>query len=71
MTHEEIHAIARQHQIEFDGLTTNEIIRKIQLRKGQFDSFATAYGGECKYAGCQWRDACFAAVNTIIPTEFQ
>ena len=71
MTLEEVHAIAKQHQIEFNDLTINEIIRKIQLKKGQFDCFATAYGGECKYAGCRWRNECFAAADIATSTEFQ
>ena len=71
MTHEEVHTIVEQHQIEFGGLSRNEIIRKIQLKKGQFDCFATAYDGECKYAGCQWRNECFAAAKAAIQTEFQ
>ena len=71
MTQEEVYAIAKQHQIEFSGSSKNEIIRKIQLKKGQFDCFATAYDGECKYVGCQWRGECFVAAKTATLTEFQ
>jgi hypothetical protein len=40
------------------------LIKAIQIKEGNFDCFATAYGGVCDQTGCRWREDCFAAVRS-------
>ena len=60
---EDICAIAQRYQINCDGLSKNEIIRKIQMHNGQGNCFATNHGDSCKYVGCYWREECSDATS--------
>ena len=67
---EDIRVIAKHYQVECDGRSKNELIRKIQLQNGQGNCFATDYDGDCRYVGCRWRKECFNAANNLDdPTE--
>ena len=41
-----------------------ELIKAIQIKEGNFDCFATAYGGVCDQTGCRWREDCFSAAKS-------
>ena len=41
-----------------------ELIKAIQIKEGNFDCFATAYGGVCNQTGCRWRADCFTAARS-------
>ena len=55
---EDVHTIAKSHGIKPSHLSKAELIKTIQSEEGNFDCFATAYGGECDQAGCLWREDC-------------
>jgi len=61
MKMEEVRSIARSHGIQSAKLSKTELIKSIQANEGNFDCFATAYGGECDQACCLWREECFDA----------
>lgn len=57
----EIREIARTRGLKPRNLNKMELIRSIQLNEGNFDCFATAFGGSCDQDGCLWRKDCFSA----------
>lgn len=59
MKMEEVRSIARSHSISPGKLSKTALIKCIQADEGNFDCFATAYGGECDQMGCKWREDCF------------
>ncbi len=59
----EIRDIAKSHGINPDNIFKTELIRTIQIKEGNFDCYATAYGGICDQLGCRWRDDCFVAAR--------
>lgn len=61
MKMEEIRSIAKSHSIKSAHLSKIVLIKSIQAEEGNFNCFATAYGGECDRADCCWREDCFAA----------
>lgn len=60
---EEVRSIAKSHSIKPNHLSKSELIRTIQTEEGNFDCFATAYGGECDQVNCLWREECFGAAT--------
>ena len=61
MNIQEIRAIAKSHKVDTAGLTKLDIIHTVQRKEGNFDCYATAYGGECDQTDCMWREDCFEA----------
>ncbi|MDE2118958.1 MAG: SAP domain-containing protein [Betaproteobacteria bacterium] len=61
---EEIRSIAKSHKINPGKLSKTELIKFIQTDEGNFDCFATAYGGMCDQMNCLWREDCFAAAQS-------
>ncbi|MDD4928987.1 MAG: SAP domain-containing protein [Gallionella sp.] len=60
---EEVRSIAESRSIAPGKLSKVALIRSIQSSEGNFDCFATAYGGECDQSGCSWREDCFEAAG--------
>jgi hypothetical protein len=60
---ENIRTIAKSHSIHPGKLSKTRLIKTIQIEEGNFDCFATAYGGECDQLGCSWREDCFEAAK--------
>jgi hypothetical protein len=58
---ENIRTIAKPHRIKPNHLSKTALIKAIQTDEGNFDCFATAYGGECDQLNCLWREDCFDA----------
>jgi hypothetical protein len=58
MKAEEVRSIARIHQIDIKGLSKTNMIKEIQRNEGNFDCYASAFGGECDQSGCLWRVDC-------------
>ncbi|MFA6312286.1 MAG: SAP domain-containing protein [Sterolibacterium sp.] len=54
----ELLKLADQFDISPNGLSSIELIRKIQQSEGNFDCYATALEGVCDQSGCLWRDEC-------------
>jgi ribulose kinase len=52
----EVRSIAKSHGILPGKLSKSELIKSIQVNEGNFDCYASAYGGECDQANCVWRD---------------
>lgn len=60
---EEVRSIAKSHNIKPGKLSKTELIKSIQTAEGNFDCFATAYGGICDQMNCLWREDCIAAAQ--------
>jgi len=60
---EEIRSIAKLLNINSGKLPKAKLIKAIQIGEGNFDCYATAYGGTCDQSDCSWRDDCFAAAR--------
>jgi hypothetical protein len=58
MNIEEIREIARQHQINPDGLSHMNLIRLIQGNEGNVNCYATSYVNQCGQYECLWRTDC-------------
>ena len=58
MNIQELHEIARQHQINPEGLSQTELIRAIQGNEGNVNCFGTSYVNQCGQYECLWRDCC-------------
>jgi hypothetical protein len=63
MKMEDVRTIAKSHGIKPNHLSKPELIRAIQTDEGNFDCFATAYGGECDQVDCIWREDCFESAH--------
>ncbi len=61
-----VREIAREQGLEPGKADKVELIKAIQIKEGNFDCFATAYGGVCDQTGCRWREDCFAAARSGI-----
>lgn len=59
----EVRDIAKSQNMDPGELSKTELIKSIQISEGNFDCFATAYGGECDQGGCSWRGDCFEAAK--------
>lgn len=64
----DVRTIAKSHSIKSNHLSKTELIKAIQTDEGNFDCFASAYGGECDQAGCSWREDCFEAARRGEPS---
>jgi hypothetical protein len=60
---EDVRSIAISRGIRPGNHSKTELIRSLQAEEGNFDCFATAYGGVCSEANCFWREDCFAAAR--------
>ena len=60
---EDVRGIAKSKGVDPAKLSKTRLIKTLQIREGNFDCFATAYGGECDRADCLWRPDCFDAVK--------
>lgn len=60
---EDVRNIAKTRGIHPGKHSKTELIKMLQAEEGNFDCFATAYGGECSQADCLWRDDCFDAAQ--------
>jgi hypothetical protein len=58
MNIEQIREIARQLQINPEGLSQTELIRAIQGNEGNVNCFGTSYGDQCGQYACLWREDC-------------
>lgn len=58
----ELLKLARQYFISDAGLSTANLIRKIQLAEGHVDCYATGKT-ECDQMGCRWRRSCLNEAN--------
>jgi len=58
MNMQEIRTIAKNNNINPAGLSKIDIIHKLQQEEGNFDCYATAYGGICDQISCKWREDC-------------
>ena len=65
---EAVRRIAKSHSISPGKLSKTELIKSIQTKEGNFDCFATAYGGECDQVVCNWREDCFESASTGEPS---
>lgn len=65
---EQLRGIAKSRGIHPGRLSKTELVKSIQMQEGDFDCFATAYGGECDQAGCSWREDCFEAARRGEPS---
>ena len=59
-----VREIAREQGLDPGQAGKAELIKAIQIKEGNFDFFATAYGGVCDQTGCRWREDCFAEVSS-------
>jgi len=59
----QVSAIAKTQSIHPGKLSKTELVKTIQKSEGNFDCYATAYGGACDQAGCSWREDCYEASN--------
>jgi hypothetical protein len=64
MNIEEIREIARQHQINPEGLSQLELIRAIQGNEGNVNCYATSYVHDCNQHACLWRENCQIAAQS-------
>ena len=64
MKMQEIRELARQRGIKPGKLNKVTLVKQLQLSEGNFDCFATAYGGVCDQTGCRWREDCFSAAKS-------
>lgn len=60
---EDVRSIAKSRGIHPGKLSKTKLIKTLQAGEGNFDCFATAYGGECDQFGCSWREDCFEAAK--------
>ena len=60
---EAIRSIAKSMGIAPANQFKTELIRNIQAKEGNYDCYATAYGGECNQGDCSWREDCFDAAR--------
>lgn len=65
---EKVRSIAKSHSIHPGKLSKTELIKAIQTSEGNFDCFASAYGGECDQDDCSWREDCFEAARQEEPS---
>lgn len=63
MNIDKIREIARQHQINPDGLSHTDLIRSIQGEEGNVNCYATSYVSECGQNQCLWRSDCQIAAQ--------
>jgi hypothetical protein len=63
---EVIRTIAKSHRISPGNLSKIKLIRSIQSEEGNFDCFATAYGGACDQVDCSWRADCFDSAHHAV-----
>lgn len=61
MTQKELLKLAKKRHVSASGLTTVELIRKLQQSEGNFDCYARASEGFCDQGECMWRDDCLQA----------
>lgn len=54
----DVRSIAKSRGVHPGKLSKTELIRAIQADEGNFDCFATAYGGDCDQITCLWRPDC-------------
>ena len=59
-----VREIAREQGLDPGKAGKAELIKAIQIKEGNFDCFATAYGGVCDQTGCRWRADCFTAARS-------
>ena len=59
-----VREIAREQGLDPGQAGKAELIKAIQIKEGNFDCFATAYGGVCDQTDCRWREDCFAEVSS-------
>ena len=59
-----VREIAREQGLDPGKAEKAELIKAIQIKEGNFDCFATAYGGVCDQTGCRWREDCFSAAKS-------
>ncbi len=60
---QEIREIARQHNINTEGLLKTELIREIQGHEGYVNCYATSHVRECGQKKCLWRIDCQVAAR--------
>jgi hypothetical protein len=66
LTKKELEALAKQYLIMDDGLSSTNLIRRIQIAEGNFDCFATERVWKCNQSTCRWRRDCLVeAVEQI------
>ena len=65
---EQIRTIAKSQGINPGKLSKSAMIKSIQVVEGNFDCYATAYGGECDQCSCCWREDCFEAARQSEPS---
>jgi len=63
MKMEAVRTIATSRGINPARLSRDELIKLIQVQKGYFDCFATAFDGECGQTSCSLREDCFAVAQ--------
>ena len=61
---EEVREIARQQQINSEGLSQMDLIRAIQGNEGNVNCYGTSYVVECGQYECCWRTDCQIAVQS-------
>lgn len=62
--------LARQYFIADSGLSTANLIRKIQLAEGHVDCYATGKR-QCAQMNCRWRDSCLNDAGAVESTGQQ
>jgi hypothetical protein len=56
---EDVRNIAKSRGVHPGKHSKIELIKTMQAKEGNFDCFATAYGGVCDQVDCLWRQDCF------------
>ena len=60
--------LAGQYFISDAGLSTANLIRKIQIAEGHIDCYATGKT-QCEQMACRWRRSCLAEVDDANEAE--
>ena len=69
MKQDDLIRLARQYFISDSGLSTANLIRKIQIVEGHQDCYATGKK-QCDQMNCRWRDSCLGdADDSGIPAS--
>ena len=68
MTNAELLKLAGRYFISDAGLSTANLIRKIQIAEGHVDCFATGKK-HCEQMACPWRKDCLPESSEVAPSE--
>lgn len=70
MNKTELLKLAGQYFISDAGLSTANLIRKVQIAEGHLDCFATGKT-RCDQMMCRWRKDCLGESSETVPVEIE